>query len=419
MNKSLEISKKKKRYLDVVNSSLPDRVFWISFLLLLIIHCIENTSVIYADAAWVQRMYIFRNLLYIALLVKIGFLSSYKTKELICGAIFFFVGFASLLGSRDFGLLEFFIVMFAIKDQAPKKLVTVFALIKGSALLITPLLWRLGILSALYYQDDVVGYYNTYGFCHRNVLGANVAVLCLAWFYLRYQILNVLDVILWTIIGLVTYKFSVSRTSVIIIFLIVFGMYFFRKRQKFFMHLPYMRKIIFWGFTGLLLVSIIGTVFYSKDSSVWKFIDSIFTKRFHFSNYCFEEYGLSLFGQNISFVSSMEAQNSDTAKLILDNAFMRAILYYGIIPGALFLWTYFKALDTSFRKRDCALLLSLAVFAVYGMSERYMLDVYYQFPLLIAWNKYYFRKDQKLSEERKTPIEYAGDIVRFCKGIKR
>lgn len=413
------LSKLKKLYFDTLYSSLPDKVLWIAFSLLLLIHCIENTSVIYSDLNWVQGMYFFRNFLYLLLVFRIAFFSFYRTGEIIFAGVFLLTGFFSLLGSRDFGLFELFIIMFAVKDLSAQKIVKVFAFIKGAATVATPLLWKVGLLSAIYYQDDTVGYYNTYGFCHRNVMGANIAILCLAWFYLRYQKLKLRDVIVWIGIALITYKFAVSRTSLIIMLLIILATYLTKIYEQRLVTLSDLRKIVIFGFWIMLLVSVLGTIFFTQDSVVWRIIDSIFTKRFRYAHYCLQEYGLSMFGQKIAFISSLEAQNVGTKKLILDNAYMRAILYYGLIPGALFLWTYGKALSVSVRKKDVPLLIGLAVFAVYGLSERYMLDVYYQFPLVAAWCAYFFKSGGKDVQTRKIPLEYAGEVIQFCKRIRQ
>ena len=289
MGKLLRNSKILDSYYSIVGGVLPGRIFWVCFVLLLSIHCIENTSVIYSDAGWLKGMYLFRNLLYLVLLAKIGFLSVYTKRELIWVAVFLIVGLFSFLGSGDYGLLEFFILMFAAKEESSVKLTAAFFLIKGAALVITILLWRIGILAALYYQDDKVGYFNTYGFCHRNVLAANVAVVCLAWLYLRYRRLKIWDVAVWGIIALATYRFAVSRTGLIIMLLSIFGIYFFRKKNITILNFPYLRRFFCWGFLGLILISVIGTVFYSGDSSFWSLIDRIFTKRFQFAHYCFEE----------------------------------------------------------------------------------------------------------------------------------
>ena len=411
MGKLLRNSKILDSYYAIVERLKPGRIFWVCFVLLLSIHCIENTSVIYSDTEWLKGMYLFRNLLYLVLLAKIGFLSVYTKRELICVAAFLTIGLLSFLGSGDYGLLEFFILMFAAKEESSVKLTAAFFLIKGAALVITILLWRIGILAALYYQDDKVGYFNTYGFCHRNVLAANVAVVCLAWLYLRYRRLKIWDVAVWGIVALATYRFAVSRTGLIIILLSIFGIYFFRKKNISILNFPYLRKVFCWGFLGLILISVIGTVFYSGDSPLWSLIDSIFTKRFQFAHYCFEEYGLSLFGQHIPLVSSIAAQNDQGTRLILDNAYMRGILYYGVIPGTLFLTAYFKALDMALRKRSGKLIFCLGIFAIYGLSERYMLDVYYQFPLLVAWCKYFFKDRRSMKEERKLPLGHMSDFA--------
>lgn len=418
MHQIFQLSKKARIYLNREYKRVAEYVFWASIILLLVIDSIENTSVIYSDAAWLTVMYLFRNLLYLALITKIVFLSAYTREELIGVVMTGLIGFASLLGSGDFGLFKLFIVVIAAKDADLRKFVKLFAMIKGAAVILTLLLWRIGILEALYYQDDKVGYYNTYGFCHRNVLGANVAILCMACFYLRYRRLKIHDVAIWSVIAAITYKLAASRTSFLIIILTIVLVFLFQEKEKLVMEFSKTRRILLWGFIGILLVCIVCTVFYVRYDFFWEIVDKIFTKRIRFAHYCFEEYGLSLFGQRIPFVSSIQAQNEDIDKLILDNAYMRAILYYGIVPGALYLAAYFKALDLSFRKKDCALLVSLVIFAVYGLSERYMLDVCYQFPLVVACGQYFFSRDDDKGSERKLPLEYGDDIIQFCKRKK-
>ena len=103
MNKLRKITNVTKIYSDIVSSELSGRIFWVSYLLLLVIHCIENTSVIYLDAVWVEGMYLFRNLLYLVLLARLGMLALYKRQELACAGIFFAVGAEA---SLEAGILE-------------------------------------------------------------------------------------------------------------------------------------------------------------------------------------------------------------------------------------------------------------------------------------------------------------------------
>lgn len=419
MHRILRLPEKTKIFLNKEYvQHMAEPVFWLSMILLLVIDSIENTSVIYSNSSWLTAMYLFRNLLYLVLIAKIVFLSVYKKEEMIGVVITGIIGFASLLGSGDFALFKLVIVIIAAKDVDFHKFVKVFAIIKGTAVVLTLLFWRIGILGTLYYQDDKVGYYNTYGFCHRNVLGANVAILCLAWFYLKYRRLKIQDVIVWSAVAAVFYRLAASRTSLLIMMLTIVGVYLFQKKEQLIMNYPKTRKILLWGFVSIVFLCILCTIFYVRYNFFWEIIDKIFTKRIRFAHYCFKEYGLSLFGHRIPFVSSIQAQNGDIDKLILDNAYMRALLYYGIIPGVFYLFSYFKALEMSFLKKDCALVVSLVIFAVYGLSERYMLDVCYQFPLIVACGQYFFSRDDSTVNIRKLPLEYGYDIIQFCKRKK-
>ena len=67
LQKKISIAQK---YSQLVKSGVPDFIFWCGFVLLLVIHCIENTSVIYSEAVWLNGMYLFRNLLYLILIGK-------------------------------------------------------------------------------------------------------------------------------------------------------------------------------------------------------------------------------------------------------------------------------------------------------------------------------------------------------------
>lgn len=394
--------------------TLSDLVFWISFCLLLIIHCIENTSLTYLDTPWFPAMYLLRNCLYLVMIAKIGFLSSFTTRELIITGVTLLLGCISFFTTDDFGLCEFFIIAIASKDITPRKLVSVFLKIKGIAVALTLALYATGILPTLHYLDDAVGSYNTYGFVHRNVLGANMAILCLAWFYLRYRDLDKWDLILWCALAAVTYKLAISRSSLITMLLIIAGVSLYKYFEPRLMKMKHTEKILLGTFLGLFAVSLICTILFDGDSSFWNRIDRIFTKRFRFSNQCLVDHGITLFGNDIPFLSSMDAQNADKRKLILDNSYMRAILFYGIIPGGVYLYGYYQAFKNAIAKKESALIICLFIFTVYGFSERYMLDVFYCFPAMIACQSFFYkskphkriRRMKDAKNTNKTPLEH-------------
>ena len=386
-------------------------LFWMAFCLLLVIHCVENTSLIYEDLAWMKAMYMVRNMLYVLLLAKAGFTAVYRPKELWFMLAVLPIGMLNVVFSGDFALMELAIIVIAAKDVSPRKLVKIFTIIKSVAMVLTIVLCLLKVLPNIAYENsDSIDY--TYGFCHRNVLGANMAVLCLAWMYLRYKDLWLYDLVLWGGLTLVTYLLAQSRTSLMIMVLAIAAAFVTRRYEKKLLGKSRTRIIVTGFFVALFLVSLICTVFYKRYDPFWELVDKFFTKRLRFAHQCLDVYGFSIFGQPMDFVSTLEAQNdAEATRLILDNAFMRGLLHNGILPGGVFLLTYCNTLNRSWRRRNVPLVVCMLVMAVYGMSERYMLDVYYNFPLLVACISLFRRPNSQTIGDYRYPFVFAGEIL--------
>lgn len=412
----MDITKKLTHFDDLSRNrlrlSLMELLFWGAFCLLLVIHCIENTSLIYEDLAWMKAMYMVRNVMYVLLLAKAGFLAIYRPKELWCMLAVLPAGVLCVLCSGDFALMEFAIVAIAAKDIPVRKLVKVFAVIKAAAIVLTLALAAVKVLPNIAYENGQEAANYTYGFCHRNVLGANMAVLCLAWFYLRYRRLQLWDYVLWGVLTIATYLIAVSRTSLLIMVMSIAMVWACRRYESKLLKMPRMRLILVGFVVGLFLISLVCTVFYKRYNEFWEFVDKIFTKRLRFAHQCLETYGFSLFGQEMDFVSTLDAQNdAEATRLILDNAYMRGLLHNGIIPCGLFLFAYCKSLDRAWLRKNLPLIVGMVVMAIYGMSERFMLDVYYNFPLLVACLALFRQPTAQNADAYRLPFEYAREVL--------
>ena len=364
---------------------LSERLFLGLFAALLIVHCICNTSLLYAGVPWMNGVFLLKKLLSIAMLAKVLLFSTRRAEEWIGLGVILLLGCASFLASGSLGLFELFLVAAGADRTSPGKIVACFAAIKGAAIVLTLAAWRIGLLPDLVYANGSKQPYQTYGFCHRNVLAANIAVFCLAWLFLRYEKLNLADVLLSAAAALTAYGLASSRTGAVMVLLIGAGMYLCRRLEPLLRRawwLPFAAVGIFLLFTALSLWCMLC---YDKGSAFWTFLDSLFTTRVRSANFCYTEFGLSLFGQDIPFVSSIEAQAGQNTKLILDNAYCRALLYYGLLPGAMFLLVYGWAVASTARNGHLALMAGLLLMAVFGLSERYMMEAYYQLPFVLTF----------------------------------
>ena len=397
-------------------------IFWVVFVVLLIVQSIENTSLIYQeDTGWLSGMYSLRNAMYLVLLIKAGFMSRYRTAELWGVGLLLVVAALTFLYSDDFTVMEFVLIAIAAKDCRPRSVVAVFGAVKTAALALTLGLYAAGALPTLLYENGSKDAYNTFGFVHRNVLGANIAVLCLIWVVLRYRKLKLWDLVLWCAIGAGSYFLAYSRTSLMIMILVIFGAYLFRFLEPWMEKIPHFPRYVCAAILLLFAVSFIGTVFFEAESEFWALVDSVFTKRLRFANQCLEKFGMSLFGQELPFVSSMTAQLADTEKLILDNSYMRSLLYNGTVPCIVFFAWYLFSARRACTRDGMPLVFGLLVFAVYGMSERYMLDVHYNFPLLAATVCCFAHPDRRERERilYLTPLGHLGVYLRWIAGFIR
>lgn len=359
-------------------------IFCISFAILLVIHCFENTALIYNNYSWIGILYTTKKLLYLVLLCKIVFLSNFTFVEMILTAAYLLISGVGYYFCDDVALLELGIILFSAKDIPTQQIARIYIFIKSISIPLTIIAWKANIIPTLYYRNGN-GYYNTLGFCHRNVLGANIAILCITWLLVRYKQISWKDIMIWIALAGIAYKLAYSRTSTIMILLAIVMVVLFKfwgttifTNRELSMIIPNIVVILF-------LISLIGTIFYNTDNTYWKVIDAIFTRRFSSCNYCFSKFGISILGQKIPFVSSLQAQKLGIDKLILDNSYARAAIYYGLIPGGIILIMNHILLKKAWIKNNGAVVICIALMAIYGLSERYMMDIYYQLPLIVAY----------------------------------
>ncbi len=376
--------------------------FIVVWCLLLIIHCVENTSIIYAGVARLSILYRFKYLLYVLMLVKMAISSPYSLQQLISIGGVLWAGVSSYLGSRDFGIAELAIVCVAAMQVDIERLIKSFLGIKATAFVLTILLWWGKFLPTLYYKNGN-GYYLTYGFCHRNVLGANVAVLCLAGLFLRYGKLKIVDVIFWLIAALGMYQIAFSRSTFLFISITAIGIYLYQVYGQFGFSKAFSRNILIALFLLMIGISLYFMVAYRSGSSIWRMLDNIFTTRIQSANYIYKSYGIHLFGNDIPFVSSIQAQESGVNKLILDNSYARLLLYYGLIPMLVFCVGYMFMMMKTLQNQLEIIGVCMFLFAVYGLSERYMLDPFYNFPLVIGF-QYIFLQRKEENKRRKLVV---------------
>ena len=221
------------------------------------------------------------------------------------------------------------------------------------------------------------------GMAHPNNFSTAVAAFLLLWAYRRRALPFFRTVPLVVAAALLTFRLTLSRTSLII--LLLYPFMFLMLRLPYRVRGEWLVRLVYLEFIALLAVSV-SLMLLSGDGrmlpSFWG--DQNYLARFTSALALYQRYGIHWFGSHIEFLSLRAALFTGREAVILDSAYLYLLIGQGIIALAVFLYLISRAIRKMIRKRQFVLLTITGLFLASGMMERYMLYPYINFPLLAA-----------------------------------
>lgn len=101
----------------------------------------------------------------------------------------------------------------------------------------------------------------------------------------------------------------------------------------------------------MALASFTSVYLYNKGNAIAIALNSVLTSRIYHMSKFFKNYRITLFGQNIEFMSTMTANSYGTASNIVDNAYARCLFLYGIVALVFVIIAYCVLMRKGSRKR--------------------------------------------------------------------
>lgn len=310
------------------------------------------------------------------LVVTLALKRRYRTKKLLLYAIFLAVVITveSVVINRDFAVLSMFMICFVSIDF--EKFVQYDIKLKIFWFFMIILMCLVGI------TNNFSGYFNgtfkqALGFQHPNTFAMFGIVIMLEWLYLRYQKAQLPELLLIPLFWLIIMKISPSRTTGYT-FLFIYVLFLVAK---------YYPKIFTWKPVMLVLSAIgpalgifsvrITQLFLDYDPLAHE-INRLMTNRIWFQAQYWEAYPVKLFGGKID--------TEATVDVILDCAYIRCILTYGIVFSVL-LCLFFSVLTYCALKNDrIGLALMVVFFLLMGFAETAMLRLIMNITFLAIFN---------------------------------
>lgn len=225
-----------------------------------------------------------------------------------------------------------------------------------------------------------------YGFFHPNTLGILCFAILVEWLYLQYKTLRLIE---WVIVGGIAFyifDMAASRTSAYT-FTVIFILFLLAKTWPRF----YSFRITRYMFTVitpiLALFSWYLVKLYQEGNAVAIVINTLTTARLMYASNFLNQYGLSLFGNDIEFVSSRAAQLQGISGEILDMAYIRGPILYGIVFSTVIFAGYmlliYKNMKNELNDINIGMILLTTYYIILGFGETYVLNPIFCIPMLL------------------------------------
>lgn len=200
---------------------------------------------------------------------------------------------------------------------------------------------------------------NSFGYNHANYLFLLIYTLIMLYLYLKFYTLTKIDYLLVTIIAIIGFFFTYSRTGILIFLSSIFLVFIFKSK---FGEKSYLRKVIEWIPTAVIALSfLLPYIFQKIPSSLLSKLNILLSGRIYLSAEFLAFFETTVWGQNVEDISGYAGYY-----LVCDNSFVSMLVTYGVIVFALFVMGSLMLRNIKLDNRDWIIIVG---FFMYGFTE--------------------------------------------------
>ena len=307
--------------------------------------------------------------------------------------IFILICIVTLKSRSTFWVTQFIFILGA-KDTNFDKLLKVDIITKLVSLVVVILLLVFNIINN--FTSTINGSFKQgLGFIHPNILAVIFISILIEFLYIKYKSINYKDYIVLFIGTFIINYFTSARSSIYAFILILLTSIIFKFiKSDIIKNVKLIKILILNSAIILFLLSLILTyLYYIKNPFVMK-LNSILTGRIGFMKIFFEEYGISIFGKNVQYISTRTSLLTGEKNKILDNSYIKMFIQYGSASLAGFLYILRKSIDDAIENNKINILFIIMFFIIIGFVESHTLNIFYNLSLVyiltkegVKWNK--------------------------------
>ncbi len=324
----------------------------------------------------------------VKLLVLIKVLIEYRSRD---WKVIFLIVFSILLSLKSDGswFTDAVWIICSLKNVNYKSLLkcVFFALMMSMACIVgLCLIGKIG--NEIYYRNDGIVRYSL-GYQHPNTLAIRIFELCAVFVCILQGKLRYIHSVVFFIIMFFIKYVTDSTTAVLLMglmaFLTLFICYANNSGKK---KIGYLRRFVrFWidKMKYIVIIMPILAIFIVLNSSWLRdMVDGTLLSRIEQATFYYNVYGVKLLGSKLELNNNIKNWSLYTNLYTLDNAYMYMLLGYGIIAFVLFVYAEIKMFVLFSKEKNYAILMILALYAVYGFVEVALIRIDMNFTLLFA-----------------------------------
>lgn len=111
---------------------------------------------------------------------------------------------------------------------------------------------------------------------------------------------------------------------------------------------------------------------YSPSTPALYLLNNVMSNRLAYAHNFLSDYPITLFGQNLGLVSTLEARELGVKALVLDNAYINLLLRYGAVSFSIILFLFFVQGVHSVKSKDVGRAFAITTLFVVGLSETWL-----------------------------------------------
>lgn len=221
----------------------------------------------------------------------------------------------------------------------------------------------------------------SFGFGHPNVYCFYLFVIILEYMYIQYKKIGFKQIFTIFILFISVYLTGAARTSSISFF-IVFFLYIFAKKKVAFVCGELMTFLYILGFVVVIIFSFVSVYLYMDGSSIMYELNKIITGRLYLAAEFLKLYDINLFGNEVVTLGARAAKELNEMPMILDNSYIRCVLFYGLVFSLVLVFLYIKKIVYYAKKLNPQWLCITLFFIISGFAESYFINIFYNITLL-------------------------------------